>query len=105
MPFQTEMPKKNFTTKPKPYNQVMIQTVTIDIINDKAMRLLQDLELLELIRVRQVKGQSNVNWAERHKGAMFKQPLSDIDSQLDELRNTKDFEHIPGLGIINPWEK
>ena len=65
----------------------MIQTVTIDIINDKAMRLLQDLELLELIRMRKVKGQPNVNWAERHKGAMSKQPLSDIDNRLDELRN------------------
>ncbi len=83
----------------------MIQTVTIDIINDKAMRLLQDLELLELIRVRQVKGLPNVNWAKRHKGTMSKQPLSDIDNQLDELRNTKDFEHISGLEIINPWEK
>ena len=85
--------------------KIMIQTVTIDIINDKAMRLLQDLELLELIRMRKGKGQPNVNWAERHKGAMSKQPLSDIDNQLDELRNTKDFEHIPGLAIIHPWGK
>lgn len=83
----------------------MIQTVTIDIINDKAMRLLQDLELLELIHVHKAKEQPGVNWAERHKGAMSKQPISDIDNQLDELRNTKDFEHIPGLAIIHPWEK
>ena len=30
----------------------MIQTVTIDIINEKALKLLQDLELLQLIRMR-----------------------------------------------------
>ena len=29
-----------------------MQTLTIDIINNKAVRLLQDLELLQLIRVR-----------------------------------------------------
>lgn len=65
----------------------MIQTVTIDIINDKAMKLLQDLELLQLIRMRKEKTPSVTNWAERYKGAMSKQPLTDIDNQLNELRN------------------
>jgi rRNA processing protein Krr1/Pno1 len=65
----------------------MIQTVTIDIINDKAMKLLQDLELLQLIRLRKEKTTSSSNWAERYKGAMSKQPLNDIDNQLNELRN------------------
>lgn len=66
----------------------MIQTITIDVINDKAMKLLQDLELLQLIRMRKEKTQANTsNWAERYKGAMSKQPLSDIDNQLNELRN------------------
>jgi len=66
----------------------MIQTITIDVINDKAMKLLQDLELLQLIRVRKEKTQDNTtNWVERYKGAMSKQPLSDIDKQLNELRN------------------
>jgi hypothetical protein len=32
-----------------------MQTLTIDIINNKALRLLQDLELLQLIRVRRDK--------------------------------------------------
>lgn len=65
----------------------MIQTVTIDIINDKAMKLLQDLELLQLIRMRKEKTPSTTNWAERYKGAMSKQPIADIDNQLNELRN------------------
>jgi hypothetical protein len=66
----------------------MIQTVTIDIINDNVMKLLEDLELLQLIRMHKEKIQPNtVNWPELYKGAMSKQPLIDIETQLKELRN------------------
>jgi len=65
----------------------MKQTVTIDIINAKALKLLQDLELMQLIRLHKEKVQSSVSWADRHKGAMSKQPLAEIDNQLNELRN------------------
>jgi len=66
-----------------------MQTVTIDILNNKAVKLLQDLELLQLIRVRREKQQpaTATNWAAKYKGAMTKQPLTDIDNQLNELRN------------------
>lgn len=64
-----------------------MQTITIDIINNKALRLLQDLELLQLIRVRRVKQPSASDWAAKYKGAMTKQPLTDVDNQLNELRN------------------
>ncbi len=65
-----------------------MKTVTIDIINDKAMKLLQDLELLQLIRLHKEKVDPiTSNWAERYKGAMSKQPLADINGQLDELRD------------------
>ncbi len=64
-----------------------MKTVTIDIINDRAMKLLQELEFLQLIRLHKEKTDSvTTNWAERYKGAMSKQPLTDINSQLDELR-------------------
>jgi len=65
-----------------------MQTVTIDIINNKAIRLLQDLELLQLIRVRrEQQPPTATDWAAKYKGAMTKQPLTDIDNQLNELRN------------------
>lgn len=66
-----------------------MQTITIDIINDKAIRLLQDLELLQLIRMRKERTQSTAPtlWAAKYKGAMTKQPLADIDNQLNELRS------------------
>ncbi|AYD47319.1 hypothetical protein [Arachidicoccus soli] len=66
-----------------------METVTIDILNSKAVRLLHDLELLQLIRVRKEKSQTEtqINWSEKYKGAMSKQPLSNIDNQLNELRS------------------
>lgn len=66
-----------------------MQTLTIDIINNKAIRLLQDLELLHLIRVRreQQPSAATTDWAAKYKGAMTKQPLTDVDNQLNELRN------------------
>ncbi|MCF8292403.1 MAG: hypothetical protein K9I70_01215 [Chitinophagaceae bacterium] len=66
-----------------------MQTVTIDILNTKVVRLLQDLELMQLIRLRKDKMKTtNLNIEiSKYKGAMTKQPLSEIDKQLSELRN------------------
>lgn len=64
-----------------------MKTITIDIINDKVLKLLKDLELLQLIRMRKEKKQpSTVNWVRRYKGSMSKQSVSEIDNQLNELR-------------------
>lgn len=66
----------------------MIKTVTIDIINSKALKLLQDLELLKLIRVHDEKNNKSESiGVERYKGAMSKQDINDINNQLNELRS------------------
>lgn len=66
-----------------------MQTIIIDIINHKAVRLLHELELLQLIRVRREKQQSVtvIDWVAKYKGAMTKQSLTEVDNQLTELRN------------------
>ena len=66
-----------------------MQTITIDIINHKAVRLLHDLELLQLIHVRREKQKTAtlIDWTATYKGAMTKQPLTEVDNQLNELRN------------------
>ena len=65
-----------------------MQTVTIDILNSKAVKLLQDMELLQLIRMHKRTAESKViNWAEKYKGAMAKQSITEIDDQLNELRS------------------
>lgn len=68
----------------------MKQTLTIDIINDKALKLIQDMELLKLIRVRKEKPQQEgaIYWTAKYKGAMQKQPLNEVDDQLNDLRRS-----------------
>ncbi len=65
-----------------------MRSVTIDIINEKALILLKDLELLKLIRLRKDKTEkkSITNWL-NYKGAMSKQSLDKVDQQLNELRD------------------
>lgn len=67
-----------------------MQTVTVDILNDEAMKLLHDLELLQLIRVRKDKESviTRRDLAAKYKGAMTKQPLAEVDKQLAELRDS-----------------
>lgn len=66
-----------------------MKTYTIDIISDKALALLKDLELLKLIRIRK-SDTENTDTGKRlsgYKGAMKKQTMSELDKQLNELRN------------------
>ena len=67
----------------------MMKTITIDIINNKAVKLLEDLEKMQLIRVRHEKPKSEppASWTSKYKGAMTKQSLIEIDNQLNDLRN------------------
>ena len=65
-----------------------METLTIDVLNNKAIRLLQDLENMQLIRVRKEEPTiSKVNWSEKYKGAMTKQTPTEIEEQLKEIRN------------------
>ena len=67
----------------------MIRTITVDIINEKALNLLRDLELMNLIRVRKDKpvSENAVDWKSKFKGAMTKESLNKVDDQLNHLRS------------------
>jgi len=65
-------------------------TLTIDVLNNDALNLLKDLELLKIIRFRIDKGVVEVtakNLISKYKGAMTRQRLTEIDNQLDKMRN------------------
>lgn len=68
----------------------MQHTLTIDIINEKALKLIQDMELLKLIRIRKEKKlqERPINWVVKYKGAMQRQLLNEVDDQLNDLRNS-----------------
>lgn len=50
------------------------------------MDLLRDLELLKVIRLRKEKNE-HTNLVTKFKGSMSKQPLIEVDKQLNDLRN------------------
>lgn len=67
-----------------------MQTLTIEILNKKAINLLKDLEALQLIRVKtepEKKKTSPVKY-EIYKGSMSKQTVAEVNKQLDELRES-----------------
>jgi hypothetical protein len=64
----------------------MNQSLTIEVIDQNAVILLEGMGHLKLIRVfRDVP--KKVNWAKKYKGAMSRQPVEEIERQLDELKN------------------
>lgn len=65
-----------------------MRTITIDIINEKAINWLRDLELLKLVCLRKDKSEpkTETNWL-KFKDAMTKQPLNTADDQFNQLRS------------------
>ena len=64
-----------------------MRTITVDIINEKAFNLLKDLEVLQLIRLRESDVVPVKNDLSKFKGALKKQAIEDVELQLKELRN------------------
>lgn len=66
-----------------------MKTITIDILNTKVIKLLEDLELLHLIRLPKEKSANTISGNEliKIKGAMAKEELNELDKKLNELRN------------------
>jgi hypothetical protein len=60
-----------------------MQIVTVEIINENALNLLLDLESMKLIRVRRDTPKN----LKLYKGSMTRQPLKEIDQQLNEMRS------------------
>jgi hypothetical protein len=66
-----------------------MQSIVVDILNERAVALLKDLESLQLIKLRvsQQNPNSKVDWT-LYKGAMTKEPISEVDKQLSNLRES-----------------
>ena len=66
-----------------------MKTVTIDILSNEAVDRLKDLEAQKLIRMHKqnMNSRTVIDWERKYKGAMTQQNPSDVDQQLNELRN------------------
>ena len=70
-----------------------MKTITLDLLDDKAINLLRDLETLDIIRLHDTEGGNSVapiNSFTKFKGMMSKQSIEEIDKQLNDLRNEWD---------------
>ncbi len=68
-------------------------TVTLDILDNKALNLLKDLESLKVIRLHNAKEDNSALAIARiksYKGLMTKQSIEEIDKQINDLRNEWD---------------
>ena len=67
-----------------------MKTLTLDILDDKAINLLKDLEALNIIKLHDNSDKIIAplsNLAAKYSGAMTKQPIEEINKQLDDMRN------------------
>jgi hypothetical protein len=65
-----------------------MKTILVDILDEKAFKLLRDLETSKLIKLRgnELLNDLNRDWAVKYKGAMTKQSTAEIEKQLKSLR-------------------
>ena len=83
---QTNVEFRNFTFKDQ-----RMKTVTVDILDDKAINLLKDLEGLRVIKLHEEDGRNQVVKSVKDlKGQMTRQSIEEIDKQLNDLRNEWD---------------
>lgn len=65
-----------------------MRTIKIDILNEKVLKILNELEKLELIKLHsQKKSITKNNWIHKYKGAMSLHSNTEIEKQLKDLRN------------------
>jgi hypothetical protein len=67
-----------------------MRTVTLDIIDDKAINVLKGLESLNVIKLHDdVKNDvpATLDLASKYSGAMTRQTIEEIDKQLKDLRD------------------
>ena len=66
-----------------------MRTLTLDVLNDKAINLLKDLEDLKVIKLHEdaeIHAKNPKNLAAKYSGAMTKQSIEEIEKQLNDLR-------------------
>ncbi|MGB5944174.1 MAG: hypothetical protein WBG71_14915 [Leeuwenhoekiella sp.] len=64
-----------------------MNSITIEILNNGVLKILENLESLNLIRLKRTTESQNQksNWQD-YAGSMKKQSMDQVDAQLDELR-------------------
>lgn len=67
-----------------------MRTVTLDILNDKALNLLKDLEVLNLIKFREEKKEvapAKIKLSDKYRGIISKEQGQDLNLHIKQMRS------------------
>lgn len=67
-----------------------MKTVTLDVLNDKALNLLKDLEMLNWIKVRKEEkavSSTKVKLSDKYRGIINKEQGQDLDLHIKQMRS------------------
>jgi hypothetical protein len=64
-----------------------MQTITVDILNDNAFKLLQDLEHMQLIRLREDNTAPKIKLSDKYKGIVNNEQAESLNSHINEVRS------------------
>lgn len=65
-----------------------METVTVEIKSSKAMKLLKDLENLDIIKIHQSEQKSSTkDKASKYRGSISKESADELLKHVDEMRN------------------
>lgn len=67
-----------------------MRTVTLDILNDKALNLLKDLEVLNLIKFREEKKEvapAKIKLSDKYRGIISKEQGQDLKLHIKQMRS------------------
>ncbi len=64
-----------------------MKTVTVELKNNNALRLLKDLELAKIIRIVDRDKQEKTKLSSRLRGSISKERAKELSRQLEQMRN------------------
>ncbi len=64
-----------------------MKTVTVELKNNNALRLLKDLELAKIIRIVDRDKQEKTKLSSRLRGSISKERAKELNQQLKQIRN------------------
>ncbi len=64
-----------------------MNTITVELINSKAMQLLQDLEALHIIRLHETEVTPKIKLSDKYRGILSKEDGIDLNKHIDQMRS------------------
>ena len=64
-----------------------MNTITVELIDGKAMQVLQDLEALHIIRLHEPEVTPKLKLSEKYRGILSKEDGIDLNKHIDQMRS------------------